>query len=43
MYANKPAMAEEWASKTAKGAKLPEHVKVKGKSNGKTKNRKKGS
>lgn len=27
MFAKKPAMAREWASKTTKGAKLPEHVK----------------
>jgi hypothetical protein len=26
MFANKPAMAHEWAEHTPKGKKLPEHV-----------------
>lgn len=31
MFANKPTMAKEWASKMPKGAKLPLHVKKKAK------------
>ncbi len=26
MFANKPEMAKEWASKTPKNARLPQHV-----------------
>lgn len=29
MFANKPAMAKEWAAHTPKGSKLPEKVKKK--------------
>lgn len=29
MFAKKPKMAKEWADKTPKGKKLPEHVKPK--------------
>ena len=31
LYANKPKLAKEFASKTSKGKKLPEKVKKKGK------------
>ena len=43
MFARKPKMASEWASKTPKGAKLPEHVKRKKKPRVGVDNKMKGS